>query len=45
MKQALTKIFGDPQARTLKRLTKKVASINALAEKYHEMNKTDLKKQ
>ncbi|MFZ1812227.1 MAG: preprotein translocase subunit SecA [Candidatus Saccharimonadales bacterium] len=45
MKQALTKIFGDPQARTLKRLTKKVATVNALAEKYHAMNKTDLKKQ
>ena len=45
MKQALTKIFGDPQARTLKRLSKKVTSINALAEKYHAMNKTDLKKQ
>ena len=45
MKQALTKIFGDPQARTLKRLTKKVTTINALAEKYHAMSKTDLKKQ
>ena len=35
MKQALTKLFGDPQARTLKRLTKKVASINAMAQMYH----------
>ncbi|MFZ1458815.1 MAG: preprotein translocase subunit SecA, partial [Candidatus Saccharimonadales bacterium] len=45
MKQALAKIFGDPQARTIKRLTKRVAAVNALAEKYHDMNKTDLKKQ
>lgn len=45
MKQALTKLFGDPQARTIKRLTKRVAAVNALAEKYHDMNKTDLKKQ
>ncbi len=45
MKQALAKIFGDPQARTLKRLTKKVASINVLATKYHDMSKPELKKQ
>lgn len=45
MKQALTKLFGDPQARTLKRLTKKVASINAMAQMYHDMTKPELKKQ
>lgn len=45
MKQALTKIFGDPQARTIKRLTKKVAAINALATTYHEMKKPELRKQ
>ena len=45
MKQALAKIFGDPQARTLKRLTKKVASVNSLAEKYHNLSKPELKKQ
>jgi preprotein translocase subunit SecA len=45
MKQALAKVFGDPQARTLKRLTKKIASANALATKYHDMNKTELRKQ
>jgi preprotein translocase subunit SecA len=45
MKQALAKVFGDPQARTIKRLTKKIASVNALATKYHDMNKTDLRKQ
>lgn len=42
MKQALAKIFGDPQARTLKRLNKKVVQINALAEKYHKMPQKDL---
>ena len=45
MKQALTKIFGDPQARTIKRLNKPVLSVNALAEKYHEMNKVELRRQ
>ena len=43
MKQALAKIFGDPQARTIKQLTRRVAAVNALAEKYHDMNKTDLR--
>ena len=42
---ALTKIFGDPQAKTLKRLQKKVVAINALEEKYKKLSKTDLKKQ
>lgn len=45
MKQALAKVFGDPQVRTIKRLSKRVASVNALATKYHDMNKTDLRKQ
>lgn len=43
--KALTKVFGDPQARILKRLQKRVDSINALAEKYKGMTKADLKKQ
>jgi preprotein translocase subunit SecA len=42
---ALTKIFGDPQKKTLKRLQKKVDAINMLAEKYKKLSKTDLKKQ
>ena len=42
---ALTKIFGDPQKKTLKRLQKKVAQINALGDKYKKMSKPDLKKQ
>lgn len=43
--KVLTKIFGDPQKRTLKGLEKKVGAINALAEKYHGMTKSELKKQ
>ena len=39
--QALTKIFGDPQKRILKRLSKKVAEINALEDKYKKMSKKD----
>ncbi len=41
----LMKVFGDPQKRILKGLEKKVGAINALAEKYHKMSKSDLKKQ
>lgn len=43
--KVLTKIFGDPQKRTLKTLEKKVGAINVLADKYHAMSKADLKKQ
>ena len=42
---ALTKIFGDPQAKTIKRLEKKVVSVNALEEKYKKFSKADLQKQ
>jgi preprotein translocase subunit SecA len=42
---ALTKIFGDPQAKTLKRLQKKVVAINELEDKYKKLSKADLKKQ
>lgn len=42
---ALTKIFGDPQKRTLKRLQKKVGEINKLGDKYKKMTKPELKKQ
>lgn len=45
MKQVLTKIFGDPQAKTVKRLKKRVASINKLAEHYKSLSSSDLKKQ
>src|SRR5579884_2661168 len=39
------KILGDPQAKTVKRLTKKVKTINALAEKYSGMSDKQLKEQ
>ncbi len=42
---ALTKVFGDPQKRILKRLEKRVEAINALAPKYKKMTKLELKKQ
>lgn len=42
---ALTKMFGDPQKRTLKRLRKKVDEVNALEDKYKKMSKAELKKQ
>ena len=42
---ALTKVFGDPQAKTVKRLRKKVVHINALEDKYKKLSKADLKKQ
>lgn len=42
---ALTKIFGDPQKKILKRLEKKVTVINGLEEKYKKLSKADLKKQ
>src|SRR5689334_13277510 len=45
MAQFLTKIFGDPQAKIVKKLTKKVRSINELAEKYQAMKDSELKKQ
>ena len=41
----LTKIFGDPQARILKGLNKKVASINALSDKYKKMSNKELRSQ
>jgi len=41
----LTKIFGDPQVRILKGLSKKVAAINALEDKYHVMSDSELANQ
>lgn len=43
--KVLTKVFGDPQKRIVKGLEKRVEKINALAEKYNKMSKSDLKKQ
>lgn len=41
----LTKIFGDPQAKIVKALQKRVGSINVLADTYKKLSKSDLKKQ
>lgn len=43
--KALSKVFGDPQKKTLKRLQKKVVAVNALADKYAKMSKKELKEQ
>lgn len=43
--KVLTKIFGDPQKKTLRRLEKKVAEINALSDKYAKMSDQDLRAQ
>lgn len=42
---ALTKVFGDPQKKVLKRLQKKVVAVNALTDKYAKMSKKDLQAQ
>jgi preprotein translocase subunit SecA len=42
---ALTKVFGDPQKRVLKRLEKKVGEVNALTDKYTAMKKSELQGQ
>jgi len=42
---ALTKVFGDPQKKILKRLEKRVAAVNELTDKYAKMTKPELKKQ
>ncbi len=39
------KILGDPQARTVKRLRKRVAKVNDLAEKYKKLSDKELKAQ
>lgn len=40
--KALTKVFGDPQKKILKRLQKRVESINALSESYKKLKKSEL---
>ena len=39
------KILGDPQAKTVKRLRKRVVAINALADKYKKMSDKELREQ
>lgn len=43
--KVLTKVFGDPQKKILKRLEKKVATVNALEDTYKKMSDAELKKQ
>ncbi|MDB5165403.1 MAG: secA [Candidatus Saccharibacteria bacterium] len=43
--KTLTKIFGDPQKKTLKRLDKKVEAINALTDTYKKFKKAELQQQ
>src|SRR6266576_640633 len=39
------KLLGDPQARTVKRLRKRVTQVNALADKYSKMTDKQLQEQ
>lgn len=45
MKKVFKRVLGDPQARTLKRMKKRVKDINALAPKYKKMSDKQLKEQ
>lgn len=45
MNKVLKKVLGDPQAKTLKRMRKRVKEINALSDKYKKMSDKDLKAQ
>lgn len=45
MKQVLTKVFGDPQKKIIKRLRKRVVEVNAKADHYKNMTDSELKKQ
>jgi len=45
MHTLLKKLLGDPQAKTLKRLGKRVRAVNALAPKYEKMKDVELKNQ
>jgi preprotein translocase subunit SecA len=45
MHTVFKKILGDPQAKTVKRLRKRVIEVNKLAPKYEKMSDKDLKSQ
>ena len=45
MHAVLKKVLGDPQAKTIKRLRKRVVAINSLANKYKKMSDKELKAQ
>ncbi len=43
--KALTKVFGDPQKKIIKRLEKRASEVNVLADKYKKMTKKELREQ
>lgn len=45
MKKVLKKVLGDPEARTLKRMQRRVHDINALESKYKKLTDKQLKEQ
>jgi len=45
MKKVFKRILGDPQAKTVKRLKKRVKEVNALADKYEKLSDKQLKEQ
>ena len=45
MKKVLKKVLGDPQAKTLKRLRKRVKQVNDLAPKYKKLSDKELMQQ
>jgi preprotein translocase subunit SecA len=45
MKKVLKRVLGDPQARTVKRMQKRVKDVNVLANKYKKMSDSKLKEQ
>ncbi len=45
MKKILKRVLGDPQAKTLKRLRRRVRDVNALADKYKKMSDKELQAQ
>ncbi|HUC88056.1 MAG TPA: preprotein translocase subunit SecA [Candidatus Binatia bacterium] len=45
MKKVFIKLLGDPQAKTIKRLRKRVKDINAQASKYQKLTDAELRKQ
>lgn len=45
MKKVLKRVLGDPQAKTLKRLKKRVTAVNALSDKYKKLTDAQLSTQ
>ena len=45
MKKVLKKVLGDPQAKTVRRLQKRVKDINALSDKYKKLSDKALREQ